>query len=42
VVLLALIDRPSPEDKRSRLVTTVGIAALAFIAVMTLLGYMGY
>jgi quinol-cytochrome oxidoreductase complex cytochrome b subunit len=37
-----LIDRPSPEDKRSPLVTTVGVAALAFIAVMTLLGYIGY
>ncbi|HEX9725539.1 MAG TPA: cytochrome bc complex cytochrome b subunit [Vicinamibacteria bacterium] len=36
-----LIDRGSPGGKRSPLVTTVGVAALAFIAVMTLLGYTG-
>jgi cytochrome b6 len=36
-----LIDRGLPEGKRNSIVTTVGVAALAFIAVMTVLGYMG-
>jgi hypothetical protein len=36
-----LIDRGLPEGKRNPLVTTAGIAALLFIAVMTVLGYIG-
>lgn len=36
-----LIDRGLPEGKRHLLVTTVGVAALLFIAVMTVLGYIG-
>lgn len=33
------VDRAGPANKRRPLVTTVGLVALAFIAVMTLLGY---
>jgi quinol-cytochrome oxidoreductase complex cytochrome b subunit len=38
--LWPLVDRGLPQGKRDSMVTTVGIAALGFIAVMTVLGYL--
>jgi quinol-cytochrome oxidoreductase complex cytochrome b subunit len=37
--LLPVLDRRSPEEARNPMVVWAGVLALAFIAVMTVLGY---